>query len=314
MISGFDCNRVTEISGKIPALFFSLSMGLFLWTLAQHALASGIVLEKSERPQLILLKSYHKGMDVKNWSMSEKLDGVRAYWNGQTLYSRSGRKIAAPKWFTKDFPNFKLDGELWTKRGDFEHITSIVNRHKPHNGWKQITYEIFEVPDAPGSFPERLNRIKSWQQQQPSQYIHIVDQSVCKGPSHLQSFLSEVEQKGGEGVVIRNPDLPYHTGRSQTSLKVKSFQDAECQVTGYKKGRGKFIRMTGALYCQIQDQRVISIGSGLSNEERANPPPIGSIVTYKHNGYTSTGKPRFPVYLRIRIKNETHDDHATKKK
>lgn len=302
MILGLDFNQEIKVSSKASALFFSVSIGLFLLSLTQNALANEIPREKPERPQLILLKSYHKGLNVENWLMSEKLDGVRAYWDGQALYSRSGRKFAVPKWFTKDFPSFKLDGELWTKRSDFEHIVSIVNRQKPHKGWQEITYEIFEVPDAPGNFPQRLKKIKSWQQRQASRYIHVIPQSICKDLSYLQSFLREVEQKGGEGVVVRNPDFPYHTGRSQTSLKVKSFQDAECQVTGYKKGRGKFTGMTGALYCQLQDQNIIAIGSGLSNKERANPPPIGSIITYKHNGYTSSGKPRFPVYLRIRTK------------
>lgn len=258
--------------------------------------------EKINKPQLILLKSFQdrNNSDVKNWLMSEKLDGVRAYWDGHALYSRSGKKFAVPAWFIKDFPEFELDGELWTKRSDFEHVVSIVNQHKPHDGWNEISYQIFEVPNAQGNFEQRLDTIKNYLTNKSSSFINVIPQQICSGEAHLKAFLAQVEQLGGEGVVVRNPVLSYHTGRSHSSLKVKSFQDAECKVTGYKEGKGKFTGLTGALYCQMDDKHIIAIGSGLSNKERKNPPAIGSIITYKHNGYTSKGNPRFPVYLRIR--------------
>jgi len=253
-------------------------------------------------PQLILPKNFHKqkNPDIKNWLMSEKLDGVRAYWDGQALFSRSGKRFAVPEWFIKDFPKFELDGELWTKRGDFEGVISIVNRQQPHNGWRKISYQIFEVPNAKGNFQQRLNKIKNYLKTYPSTSIKVIPQQICNSEEHLQLFLSEIEHLGGEGVVVRNAGLNYHTGRSFTSLKVKSAQDAECRITGYKKGKGKFKGLTGALLCQMDDRRIIAIGSGLSDKERENPPAIGTIITYKYNGFTSSGKPRFPVFLRIR--------------
>ena len=90
----------------------------------------------------------------------------------------------------------------------------------------------------------------------------MIPQQLCSSEQHLKLFLDSVEKLGGEGVVIRNPDLDYHTGRSNTSLKVKSFQDAECKVTGYKKGKGKFKGFTGAILCQLNNEKVIAIGSG----------------------------------------------------
>ncbi len=258
--------------------------------------------ENRVAPSLILLKSYQKqiNVDVKNWFMSEKLDGVRAYWDGHALYSRSGKRFAVPDWFIKDLPAFELDGELWTKRSDFEHIVSIVNKQSVHEGWKAIRYQIFEVPNAQGDFPQRLDKINQFLKKHPSSFIEVIPQQICKGEKHLQSFLQEIEQLGGEGVVIRNPEMHYHTGRSASALKVKRFQDAECKVTGYKEGKGKISGLTGALYCQLDNNRIIRIGSGLSNKERENPPAVGSIITYQYNGYTSKGNPRFPVYLRTR--------------
>jgi len=258
--------------------------------------------DKIEAPQLILLKTFHKqkNNDVTNWLMSEKLDGVRAYWDGQALFSRNGKKFAVPDWFIKDFPEFELDGELWTRRGDFEHIVSIVNQQQAHDGWQEISYQIFEVPNAKGNFEQRLDKLKKYLHQHPSSFIKVIAQHICSGATHLKSFLAEVEQLGGEGVVVRDPTPLYHTGRTHTSLKVKSFQDAECKITAYKAGKGKLKGLTGALFCQMGNKKVISIGSGLSYKERENPPAIGSIITFKHHGYTSKGNPRFPVYLRVR--------------
>lgn len=257
-----------------------------------------------QKPALILLGSYQNkpNIDVKDWYMSEKLDGVRAYWDGHSLYSRNGNKFAAPDWFIKDFPEFELDGELWTKRSNFEKTMSIVSKHQPHNGWHKISYQIFEVPNATGDFSQRLNKIKDYLEQYPSSIIKVIPQQICTGKAHLKSFLAHIEQQGGEGLVIRNPEMLYYTGRSHSALKVKTAHDAECKVTAYKEGKGKFKGLTGALFCQLDDQRIITIGSGLSDEERKNPPTIGSIITYKYNGYTSKGKPRFPVFLRVRKK------------
>ena len=49
--------------------------------------------------------------------MSEKLDGVRAYWNGENFYSRNGLLFDAPAWFKAGLPtDTHLDGELWCGR------------------------------------------------------------------------------------------------------------------------------------------------------------------------------------------------------
>ncbi len=254
------------------------------------------------KPDLFLLKSYkkHPNVTIKNWLMSEKLDGVRAYWDGHALYSRSGRKISAPQWFINALPDFELDGELWTKRGDFSHIVSIVNRQQAHKDWQEISYNIFEVPNAKGDFKQRLNKVTRYLQSHPSSFIHVIEQQLCRDNAHLEAFLSSIEQLGGEGVVIRNPKHSYYTGRTLGALKVKRFADAECKVTGYKKGKGKFKGLMGSLYCQINDGQIIRIGSGFNHEQREDPPVIGAIITYQYNGFTTTGKPRFPVFLRLR--------------
>ena len=246
------------------------------------------------KPELFLLNNYSKDMNVSGWYMSEKLDGVRAYWDGRELISRSGKVFAVPPFFTKDFPTTELDGELWSKRDDFSNIASIVNRKKADKAWKQLTYNVFEVPNAKGGLLKRLSNVKE------SQYIKIIKQVKIKNKMALKKFLQAVENRGGEGAVIRDASLPYYSGRKNSALKMKSYLDTECEVISYTKGRGKYENLLGALVCKLDDSRIIKIGSGLSNEERENPPKIGAIITFKYYGLTSKGNPRFPVYLRER--------------
>lgn len=99
---------------------------------------------------LMLLGEYKEGIDVKGWVVSEKYDGIRAVWDGKNLISRSGKKFNAPKFWLENFPNFKIDGELWTARNDFENLSSIVRDKIPDKEWNNVKFMIFDVPDAKG--------------------------------------------------------------------------------------------------------------------------------------------------------------------
>ena len=228
--------------------------------------------------------------------MSEKLDGIRAYWNGKKLLSRGGKIIHAPAYFTKDFPSFELDGELWLNRGYFDHISSIVRDKKPSKEWNQITYNIFEVPNAVGGLFKRLIMVKPYE----SKILKIIPQKKIKSKEDMQDFLKIVEAKGGEGIVVRDPNAVYIAKRTSKALKVKSFLDVECIVVGYTKGKGKYKDMLGALKCQLKNGIIFKIGSGFSDKERITPPTKGSSITFKYKELTKKGKPRFPVFLRVR--------------
>jgi len=192
------------------------------------------------KPELFLLNKYSQNMNISGWYMSEKLDGIRAYWDGKQLKSKNGYKINVPKWFIEDFPPFALDGELWTKRGDFENIQSIVLDDIPSKKWKEITYQIFEVPDQNGNFTKRLQFANKWLTDKQIKHTHIIKRIKCKNREHLNNYLHYIEKLGGEGLIIKNPNLSYFTGRSVEILKVKSFDDMEGEVIDINTGKGKF--------------------------------------------------------------------------
>ena len=249
----------------------------------------------AQKPKILLLKVY-KDQNISGWVMSEKLDGIRAYWDGKHLISRGGKIIHAPKWFIKDYPPFPIDGELWSKRGDFENISSIVRDKTPSEKWREIKHYIFEVPNAKGGLFERLEKVKPYAGKQ----IKIIKQIPIKSKKHMQNFLHQIEAKGGEGLVVRDPNAPYINRRTSKALKVKSFKDRECKVVKILKGKGKYARMLGSIECKLPNGTLFKIGSGFSDKERENPPKVGDSVTFKYKEMTKYGKPRFPVFLRVR--------------
>ncbi|WP_293645225.1 DNA ligase [Thiolapillus sp.] len=250
--------------------------------------------------ELLLLTKYRPGMVIDGWLMSEKLDGVRAYWDGSRLLSRQGNPFAVPDWFIQDLPPFELDGELWIARGQFEQTLSIVSRNYHDPEWRRITYRVFEVPHASGGLLTRLHKLEAYLKEHPLEHVSVIPQSVCRDTAHLMEKLDAVVAAGGEGLVLREPGSPYETGRSRHALKVKRYDDMEGRVLGYRPGKGKFKGMVGALQVEIEGGKRFYIGTGLSDQDRRDPPAIGSLITFRYHGLSSAGIPRFASFMRVR--------------
>lgn len=244
---------------------------------------------------LMLLQSYDN-QSVEGWVMSEKLDGVRGYWDGKQLFTRQGQRLSLPAFFTKGFPPFAIDGELFSERNQFETISSITKSFKGDR-WEKLKLYVFDVPDAKGNLFERLEQLKNYLAEHPTPYIEIIEQIPVRDKAHLYEFLAQVESLKGEGVVVRNPNAPYERKRSSQILKLKTAHDEECTVIAHHKGKGQFENVMGSLTCQ-NHRGEFKIGSGFNLKERENPPPIGSMITYKYRGLTNSGKPRFATYWR----------------
>lgn len=252
----------------------------------------------AQPPQLMLALPWEIGADPTGWWMSEKYDGVRGYWDGQHMFSREGTPIILPELLKKELPPFPLDGELWAGRGQFEKTLSTVRRREPDERWQAIRYKVFDLPASTAAFPDRLRRLALWLQSHPSRWIEVIEQHRCDGTMHLDAFLAQIEEQGGEGVVLRADASLYKAGRSANMRKLKSFSDSEAKVIGHKPGKGKYEGMLGSLLVELENGTRFSVGSGLRDAERLNPPPIGSLITFKYYGWTARGKPRFPVYWR----------------
>ena len=255
---------------------------------------------KGEAPDLLLAKKYQQDIDLSVYWVSEKLDGVRAFWDGEHLISRGGNVFSAPSWFTAGFPGIALDGELWAGRGRFEETVSIVTRKIPHDGWRQVRYMVFDLPDDPDVFDVRLQNLRAVVARAPSEFLDVVVQEKIADHTLLLNRLDDVTLAGGEGLMLHHGDSRYRGGRSMDLLKLKRFDDAEGIVIAHNPGKGKFAGMMGSVTVRTADGGTVRIGVGFSDDERKAPPPIGATITFKYQGFTDAGKPRFPVFWRIR--------------
>lgn len=243
------------------------------------------------------------------WWMSEKLDGVRAWWTGEKFLSRDGNEFFAPDFFKVLMPkDMVLDGELWMGRKKFQKTVSVVRKTIPDvEEWAEINYAIFDAPEIPGSFEKRLHHLKGLFRSRASMTSScealgrawVLDQTLCKGEAHLEEFLEQSLALGGEGVMIRKPGSLYEAGKSHTCLKVKRFVDDEATVTGYTDGKGKHKGRVGALIVEWQGKE-FELGTGLSDNERKNPPAVGARVTFKYTELTDAGIPKFASFIGVR--------------
>ncbi|MGB4911069.1 MAG: DNA ligase [Candidatus Dechloromonas phosphoritropha] len=270
--------------------------------LLAFALALPATLAGAEAPAILLAEVYRNQVDVSQYLVSEKLDGVRGIWDGQTLRFRSGKTISAPAWFLDRLPKRPLDGELWMGRGTFERLSGIVRREIPDEAeWRQVRYMIFELPGAPGTFTQRAALIREIVKQANVPWLREIEQFQVVDRNSLQKRMTEVVMAGGEGLVLHRADAPYETGRSDTLLKMKPWEDAEAVVIGHLPGKGRHAGKMGALRVRTKDGREFSLGTGFTDEQRRDPPPVGATVTYRYHDLTRKGLPRFASFLRVRV-------------
>jgi len=237
--------------------------------------------------------------------VSEKLDGVRAVWDGRVLRFRSGRVIAAPAWFLSVLPPVALDGELWIGRGAFDWLSGVVRQATPDDqAWRAVTYRVFDAPGHAGAFAERVRwlqaTLQAANQATNVPWLLPVTQEVLKNAPALQALLQDTVRQGGEGLVLHRADALWRPGRSDALYKFKPEADEEGQVVGYQAGKGRLAGMTGALWLQTPTGQRFALGAGLSDALRQNPPPIGAWVTYRYRDRTPSGLPRFASFLRVR--------------
>jgi DNA ligase 1 len=253
----------------------------------------------SAKTEPLLAKTAPPGVDPAGYLVSEKLDGVRALWDGAVLRFRSGRAVAAPAWFLAKLPRTPLDGELWLGRGQFDKLSGMVRKAQPADeDWQKIQYMVFELPDGKGDFRQRATDLLGIVSRAAWPQLHAVEQFKVATQAALQAKLKAVTAVGGEGLMLHLASAPITSGRSDVLLKLKPQQDAEATVVGHVPGKGKYTGQLGALQVQTASGQRFKLGTGLSDEQRKNPPAIGSSVTYTYRDTTPSGKPRFAAFLR----------------
>ena len=251
-------------------------------------------------PPVAGLSEARPDIDPSGYLVSEKLDGVRAIWEGSRLRFRSGRPVPAPAWFTEALPPVALDGELWGGRERFDVVSGTVRRAVPDDvSWRALRLMVFDMPGASGDFATRATRIAALAAASRATVWAAVEQTQMLDRAALQQRLDSVVRGGGEGLVLHRADALWSPGRSSTLWKLKPLHDAEAQVLAHEPGHGRLANLMGALRVRTAGGIEFRIGTGFTDAERRAPPPVGSWISYTHRGVTPSGVPRFASYWRL---------------
>ncbi len=245
--------------------------------------------------------------DLAGYWISEKLDGVRGRWDGRRLWTRGGHAIDPPAWFTAGWPGHAMDGELWLGRGRFDEVAALLRRSGNDDAWRAVRYLVFDLPGHGGPFAARVDAMRALAATGAPAWLRAVAQSQVADAAGLRARFAAVLAAGGEGLMLHHGSALYTAGRSDSLRKLKPHDDAEARVVAHLPGNGKYEGMLGALLVERADGARFRLGSGLSDAERATPPPLGSVVTYRYNGHTGHGLPRFARYQRVRAPAEARD-------
>lgn len=269
------------------------------WLFAATAWVAAPAVRAQASDLVELAQVWDAARSPRGFAVSEKLDGVRALWDGRQLRFRSGRVLdTAPDWFLAALPSVALDGELWLGRGRFAEASGLLRALQASDAdWRALRYLVFDAPRLSGDFARRHQALRDLQ---PTGVWQVVPQFEVDSAAALQARLRQVVAQGGEGLVLHRWDASWQAGRSGSVFKFKPLDDAEAQVVGYRAGAGKYAGQVGALVVRDDAGREFALGSGLSDADRVNPPAIGSWVTYRHQGLTAHGLPRFAVFVRVR--------------
>jgi len=274
--------------------FFSILLCLVLST-------SFSLSAKQTKPPIQHAIQFKTVDDISQYWLSEKLDGMRGYWDGKQLLSRQGNIIHSPKWFTKHWPKTVIDGELWLGRNKFQQTISCVRKITiDENCWQQVKFMIFDLPKHTATFTNRVKAMKALVNNNPSPYLAMIKQFKVSTIDQLETTLNNIVTRKGEGLMLHLGNAYYHVGRSTNILKLKKHQDAEATVIAHIQGKGKYFGKLGSIKVELVNGIRFKIGSGFSDKDRSNPPVIGSIITFKYNGKTQAGIPRFARYYRKR--------------
>jgi DNA polymerase/3'-5' exonuclease PolX len=280
------------------------------------------------------LSELNIGPPPTNWWVSEKLDGIRAIWDGEKFLSRNsqsglGSKVFSyvPQFIIDGMPGgVALDGEIWLGRNKFNEMSSISNwipnrkftSEEIDKKWENIVYKVFDIPNSTLAYEERMKELDKIILQNFSMCnqkkircpLEKVDSIKVSSPEHLQEIYRELTKEGAEGVMLRAPNSPYEFKRSPYLLKFKIKDDAEGIVIQRLMGTGRLNGLLGSLKVELIKNShrtgiITHIGTGFNDEERTNDQtssnfiPVGSVISFSYMELTEDSV-RHPSYRGIR--------------
>lgn len=271
------------------------------------------------------------------FSLSQKLNGIRATYVQGKMISRQGKEIKGLdhiiiplKWVNNDIEeDMVYDGELIRKNVDsipdndnFRLTTSIVNAEG--NDKSELEFVIFDcLPYKEFINGESKLKYKDRRMELECAVAYIdtdAREDIRAVPifyqgtdqSEIDKQLTITDELGYEGLML-NKDSVYECKRTTNLIKIKSFKHSDLRIVDVVEGEGKYVGVLGAIIVDYKGNKV-NVGSGFTDEQRKEywaikEELIGKIAQIKYkevskNKDTGLESLQFPVFEMLREKDE----------
>ena len=241
---------------------------------------------------------------------SEKFDGWRGMWCNGRLQTKSGKLVFTlpPQWQGLLPPGVVLDGEVFLKGLP---ATDVARLRKPDSPlWRRATYHVFDMPSHKGPFAERVKAytalVTRLCKARASCPLRAVKQSKVTSPAQLLKTYRAILAKGGEGVVITDPQSPYAQKRvgRDVRVKLKGRMDKEATVLGYNLNAAGVL---GSLQVRHRKGASFRLGIGFTAADKREYKtrfPLRTTVTYSYERELASGKPRHARFVAVRHRGQ----------
>lgn len=249
--------------------------------------------------ELMLATPYDKVVPLEPpYLVQPKLNGFRAYWDGECLASRNqviwSRKKLPELYeklekFSAEYPDIVLDGELYCHGMARQDISKRVSGANKHLDRAAVEFHVFDIIDDELGAEDRLLKLLS------TKYEPFVAVARVETIAEVDSWLKRFVDCGFEGLMLRVPDAKYEHGRSASLIKLKPWQYGTGIVIDTTAGEGKYKGMIGALVVRAGNVQ-FKVSGGLSDRQRSQDPRMlkGIVVKYKYRELSNSGKPLEP--------------------
>lgn len=270
----------------------------------------------------MLAKKYPEAVSEGEYYVQEKLDGNRciARYNEHIgkweFWSRSGKplKVNFNMWWADK--NHIFDGEIMTfghaGSRDFNTTSGAINGK--YTCKSDLHYYIYDLILPHYRYEVRKQLLDAYidKTSDDCTILKVLDKvSVYKNPEYnwkLDEWLDKIVEKGGEGIMLRDPEMCYECAkRSNGLLKYKKLQTMDLRIIGWNEGKGKYEGCIGSFQCETDDHTVYTNVAGISDEIRQSDPNqfIGKLVevAYFDTSKSKNNKTlslRFPRIIRFR--------------
>lgn len=232
-----------------------------------------------------------------NYYVSEKYDGWQAVWDGSDKFTTNTgkRTFKPPKEWSSLLPQgISIAGELIIEG---KQATDVATLTTSKGEWKKVKFMAFDIPGMKEeSFRVRTNELKRIVKEQCRQFSNCpmiyVDQKVYKTGKEIYNRWKDVLKKGGEGLVLTDPDSKYRPmKRSNDRVKLKGREDTEGVIQSFNVSDGKL----KSIVLKLDNGNVFNLGIGFSNKERNEYSKIfkkGEKIKFSYRSISSGGKPK----------------------